>query len=95
MVTPIALDIVAIIMALHGMAGGAYMSEGFIDIIFEVANWPSILFKLSPFDRPGYGVFDCLYPKVLIFNIVVWGLIGLFANILITKLKRPINQTDN
>jgi hypothetical protein len=90
---PIVLDSVAIIMGLHGMAGGSY-SEVLIDILFKIANWPSMLFKLSPLNRPDYELFDCLYPKILIFNIILWNIIGLIGNIFIAKLKkvRYINE---
>lgn len=94
MAVPIVLDVVAIIMGLHGMAGGAY-SEGLIDLLFKGANWPSILFRLTPFDHPGFNIFDCLNPKIIIFNIVVWGILGLFSNKLITRLKKPLIHPDN
>jgi hypothetical protein len=85
MATPIALDVVAIVMALHGMAGGAYMSEGFIGILFKLANWPSISFKIPPFDYSDYKLFDCLYPKILVVNIVAWGILGIPGNFIVNK----------
>jgi hypothetical protein len=86
-VMPILLDIVVIIMALHGMAGGAY-SEGLINTLFKVANWPSILIKLSPFDRPDYALLDCITPKILIVNIIGWSIIGILVNIYFRKNQR-------
>ncbi len=79
----------AIAMGLHGMAGGGY-SEGLIDILFRIANWPSLLLKLSPLDKPDYALFDCLYPKILIFNIIAWSSIGILSDIIIRKYLRNI-----
>jgi len=89
MATPIALDVVAIVMALHGMAGGAYLSEGFIGLVFKLANWPSIIFKIPPLDHGNYELFDCLYPRILVLNIVVWGILGIPGNFNFDKHKHP------
>jgi hypothetical protein len=86
MITPVALDVIAIILALHGMAGGSY-SERFISFVFQSANWPSILFKLSPFDQKEPAMSDCINPRVLIFNVVGWGLIGLIVGLAFGKKR--------
>ena len=87
MAMPILLDIVSIVMALHGMAGGSY-SEGLIGIFFKLANWPSILFKLSPFDRQDYALLDSLRPAIIILNIIGWGIVGILIDVYFSKNKQ-------
>ena len=94
MAMPLLLDIVAIILALIGMAGGSY-SEGLISILFQIANWPSILFRLSPPDYLYAKLFDALYPKILIFNIITWGVVGVLSDVLIRKNREKNSLTEN
>ncbi len=93
MILPIGLDIIALILALHGMAGGL-ISESLINFIFSLANWPSILFKVSPFDNINYEMFDSFYPRVIILNVFGWGLIG-FIYCLLTEGRKKHDESSS
>jgi hypothetical protein len=91
---PIFFNIMALVLGLHGMAGGAY-SESLISIFFFVGNWPSILLRIPPMDRMEFRLFDWLYPRIIIVNELFWGLVGVCYSFITEKQKEKRKNGEN
>lgn len=94
MTIPFALDGIATLLALYGMVAGSINFDSLISIVFKLANWPSILFKISPFDQKEPALLDSFNIKVLVFNVVGWGLMGILYSCILKKRSEILNENQ-
>ena len=96
MAIPVLLNIIATVMALHGMAGGTY-SDTAIGIVYTLANLPTVVMRIYPYEisQTGERVYDMFgwYDyRVFVVNIFIWSLIGLISYTLFSKYRKPSKQ---